>query len=159
MIIVATVTATQVDDQVVMNLSLVVKCLTESDRQCASQLHKIHWPGIAEPHVKMPDHMRGGIRGPFALVGRDLMGRTVYELELLKSLNGTDTIVVNSMINGRIVESDLEFLDIMGFDLLESTYRCETGALPSRTTVHQVICEEEMDWYDRLSTILPLLGG
>lgn len=159
-LVIATVSRTVIHDSMVkMNLSIVIKCLTSRDRQCSHELWKIHWPGVGSPEVKMPVRLQDGIRGPSELGNGDLQGRTYYELELLTALGGTDTIVINVEINGRVVQEDLRLLDIRGLNILEEQYECRRGEEISDRVVSQVICEQSVSMKDRLVALIPLMGN
>lgn len=158
-LVVATVSRSVIEDNTVkMNLSIVVKCLTSQSRQCSHELWKIHWPGLGKPEVKMPDHLWEGAKGPLKLSHEDLQGRVYYELELLKSLQGTDTIVVNVPINGRVVQEDLRLLDVRGLNVLNTLYECRNGTETSDEVVSQIICEETISMTDRLVAMVPFAG-
>jgi len=160
-LVIATVSRTVIhDDMIKMNLSIIIKCLTSQSRQCSHQLWKIQWPSVGESEVKMPNHLQEGTRGPFDLPNGDLQGRKYHELELLSALRGTDTIVINAEINGRVVREDIRLLDIKGINILEQKYECRSGhSFADRKIISQVICEETISLKDRLVALIPLMGN
>lgn len=145
-----------------MNLSIIIKCLTSQDRQCSHQLWKIQWPGLGTSMVRMPTHLQEGVRGPFIISNGDLQGRSLHGLELLKSLQGTDTIVINVEINGRVVREDIKLLDIKGVDVLRDTDRYECHSSESASDlqlISQVVCEEQIGIKQRMLALIPLMGN
>jgi len=157
MVVIATVSRVPVPERVVMNLSIVVKCMASKDRQCGYRLWKILWPGTDVPAIRMPSSLVEGILGPTAR-GFDLQGRTTYEIEMLRSLSGTDTIVIEVQINGRVDQSDLRLIDIEGKNLIDESFDCRWSEIRPPVVV-QVICEEDVRLMDRVIMMLPLIGG
>jgi hypothetical protein len=133
-----------------LNLSIVIKCFAEPSYICSNNILKFQFPGMDTPQITVPEDFEQNIKGPIWLPKADRLGRTWYEIEMLRPQQGGDTIVIEVPINSRVVAADLRLETIKGEDLLPTKFKCRDERVQA-PLMSQVVCVEESGLADRLA--------